>query len=195
MTQLLMIRHGPTDWNEQGRIQGRADPSLSPAGRRLVQSYRVPAQCQGWAWVSSPLARARETATIMAGHAPAIEPCLIEMDWGSWEGETLAALRARLGAEMETREALGLDFRPPSGESPRDVQERLRPWLLRLADAGRPTIAVTHKGVVRALYAQARDWPMIGKAPDSLQWDHAHLFSIAATGRAMLERVNIRLIP
>ena len=93
------------------------------------------------------------------------------------------------------REALGLDFRPPSGESPRDVQERLRPWLLRLADAGRPTIAVTHKGVVRALYAQARDWPMIGKAPDSLQWDHAHLFSIAATGRAMLERVNIRLIP
>jgi probable phosphoglycerate mutase len=53
---------------------------------------------------------------------------------------------------MTQNEAAGLDFRPPGGESPRDVQERLKPYLASLAG---PTIAVTHKGVLRALYALA----------------------------------------
>ena len=194
MTALLMIRHGPTAWNAEGRIQGRADIPLSDAGREQVARLRVPAEFQGWAWVSSPAARARETAMILSGRAPLVEASLSEMDWGAFEGETLAALRARLGPEMAEREAAGLDFRPPGGESPRDVQMRLRPWLALIAKAGRPTIAVSHKGVIRALYAEARDWPMIGKAPDRLRWDHAHLFSIAPTGRVSLARLNIRLM-
>src|SRR3546814_19841125 len=60
-------------------------------------------------------------------------------------------------------EARGLDFRPPGGESPRDVQDRLRPLLAELADAGEDVVAVSHKGVLRALYALASGWDMRGK--------------------------------
>src|SRR3546814_10532072 len=58
---------------------------------------------------------------------------LVETDWGAWEGRTLAELRADLGAGMAANEARGLDFRPPGGESPRDVQDRMRPLLAELA--------------------------------------------------------------
>ena len=64
------------------------------------------------------------------GHDDAtVEPALIETDWGHWEGRTLAELRQRHGGEMAALEARGLDFRPPGGESPRDVQARLASWL------------------------------------------------------------------
>jgi probable phosphoglycerate mutase len=191
----LVIRHGPTAWNERGRIQGRTDIPLSPAGRKQVSTYRIPDEFRDWSWISSPARRARETATILAGLEPPVDARLIEMDWGAWEGETLPALREKHGAALAANEGAGLDFRPPSGESPRDVQARLKPWLEAIAASGRPSIAVTHKGVIRALYSKATDWPMIGKAPDRLLWDHAHLFLVSPGGRPSLARINIRLIP
>jgi len=191
MSGLLLIRHGATAWTEAGRIQGRADIPLSAAGRAQVESWRIPAAFREWRMVSSPLARARETALILSGRWPARESRLIEMDWGEWEGETLAALRAKLGPEMAAREAQGLDFQPPRGESPRMVQTRLRPWLVEIV--GADTIAICHKGVIRALYALARDWPMIGKPPDRMHGGHAHLLAVAGEGRIALDRINIPL--
>src|SRR3546814_19659201 len=70
---------------------------------------------------------------------------------------------------MAAAEALGLDLRPPGGESPRQVQDRLKPWLAERSSCGRDTIAVTHKGVIRALYALACGWDMTGPPPDKLR--------------------------
>ena len=60
---LAVIRHGPTDWNEQRRIQGHADRPLSQAGRATVSGWTLPAEIAAFDWYVSPLTRARETAS------------------------------------------------------------------------------------------------------------------------------------
>ena len=76
---------------------------------------------------------ARDGDGALLGLDPRPEPRLVEMAWGEWEGRRLADLRAELGDAMIENEARGLDFRPPGGESPRDVQERLKPLLACLS--------------------------------------------------------------
>ena len=142
--------------------------------------------------VTSPLARCVQTAALLGAPAAAREPRLIEMDWGDWEGESLDALRARLGGQMRDNEARGLDFRPPRGESPRLVIERIKPWLREVAGAAKPTLAVTHRGVIRAILAQATGWDMRGKPPARLEWDAVHLFRLDGDGKPGVERLNVR---
>jgi probable phosphoglycerate mutase len=192
MTRLAVLRHAATEWNAAGRLQGRADMPLSAAGRAELAGRRLPDELAGFVWVASPLARAVETARLLGGR-PTIEPRLIEMDWGGYEGSTLAELRARHGAAFAANEALGLDLRPPGGESPREVQERLKPWLIELAASGRDTVAVTHKGVIRALLALATGWEMRGKPPFRLDWRRLHLFTVGPGGRLALARCNLKL--
>ncbi len=193
MTRLALIRHAPTAWTERGRLQGRADVPLSAPGRAAAAGQRPPAELAGADWVSSPLARARDTARLMGVERVAIEARLTEMDWGRWEGRRLASLRAELGAAMADNEARGLDFRPDGGESPRDVQARLAPWLAQVAARKRPLVAVTHKGVIRAILALATGWDMTGTPPARLGWDCAHLFAFAADGAPTVERLNLPL--
>lgn len=186
---LVLLRHGATDWNAAGRLQGRADIALSDAGRSALAGKAVPAIYRGREWYASPLRRAAETAALL-GLQPRVEPALIEMDWGGYEGQTLAELRARHGAAFAANEDRGLDLQPPGGESPRQVQQRLLPWLRSLpADAG----AVTHKGVIRAMLALAFDWPMLGRAPVRLDWHCLQEFSITEDGHPRLVAANIPL--
>ncbi len=203
MTPLVLIRHGPTDWNAEGRIQGQGDVPLSAAGRDEVRGWRLPPELAdeqgGWDWLSSPLARARETAALLrygSGAAEArLEDALMEMHWGDWEGRRLAELRAEDGAHMAAEESRGLDFRPPGGESPREVQDRLMPLLAELAAAGRPAAAVTHKGVIRAVYARATGWDMTGAPPEKLLDACAHRFVLDGGGAPRPDHLNIPLAP
>ncbi len=165
MTPVLLVRHGPTEWNESGRIQGRADVALSARGRAQVATWRLPAQWAQARVLSSPLGRARETAVILTGRTPVIDDRLVEMDWGRFQGRRLAELRAQAPAEIATNEARGLDFRPPGGESPREVCARLRTLLAELTAEGQPVVAVCHKGVIRAALVLATGWNMASKPP------------------------------
>lgn len=192
---LTLIRHGPTDWNAEGRMQGRRDVPLSEAGRRLVRSWRVPPDLATCRWVTSPLSRARETAALLGHPEARPETALIETDWGEWEGCRLADLRERFGPEMTALESLGLDFRPPGGESPRDVQARLRPWLAQAASSGEDLVAVCHKGVMRALFAWATGWDMVGPPPLKLDPSRAQGFALEPGGRPVLTRPNQALTP
>lgn len=194
MMRLALLRHGPTEWNAERRLQGRADIPLSPAGRAAVARRRIPPELAGLRWLASPLARARETARLL-GIEAAEEPALIEMDYGAWEGRTLAAIRAAAPVAAAANEARGLDFRPPGGESPRDVQARLSVLARRLLAEGRDTAAVTHKGVIRAALALATGWDMTGRPPLRLDWTAAHLFLLDAAGTWSLERADIPLEP
>jgi len=193
MTLFAVIRHGPTPWNETGIVQGRSDIPLSEAGRRLVGGWRLPEELDGFTWISSPLCRAVETATILSGQAPVTDPRLVEMDWAEWEGMNLPDLRLQLGNLMKAWEAKGLDFRAPGGESPRDVQDRLRPLLAARAEQGGATVAVCHKGVIRALYALAVSWDMTDKPPEKLRDDCVHLFTLAPDGMPSPHRLNLPL--
>ena len=194
-TPLVMIRHGPTDWNAEGRMQGQRDRPLSEAGRDRVRAWRLPAELDGYRWVSSPLGRARETAALLGRETAAVEPALVETSWGDWEGRRLESLRAEQGETMRRMEARGLDFQPPGGESPRQVQDRLRPWLKGLAARREPTVAVCHRGVIRALYALAIGWDMRADPPEKLRNDCAHRFLVDADGSARLDRINWPLLP
>ena len=90
-------------------------------------------------------------------------------------------------------ERAGLDFRPPGGESARDVQDRLRPFLAERARTGRDTVAVCHKGVIRALYALATGWQMQGPPPTKLRDPTWHAFRLAADGTPSVDRLNVPL--
>ncbi len=142
--------------------------------------------------VTSPLSRCVQTAALLGAPDAAREPRIIEMDWGEWQGRTLAELRAALGEAMAENEARGLDFRPPGGESPRAVIERIKPWLREIAAAGVPTLAVTHRGVIRAVLAEATGWDMRGKPPAKLDWHAVQFFRLDAQGRPGIERLNVR---
>ncbi len=194
-TTLVLLRHGPTDWNAAGRIQGRSDPPLSAAGREAVAAWRLPADLAAYDWVTSPLARAVETAALLGHPEAAREPALREMDWGAWEGESLAALRRADPEGMARNEARGLDFRPAGGESPRELQARLAPWLDRLGGAGRASVAVCHKGVIRALYALASGWDMTGPPPEKLRDGCWHSLAVAAGGGLSVAALNRSLAP
>ena len=193
MTPLAIIRHGPTAWNAEGRIQGTTDIPLSASGRAAVADWKTPPELSGFRWVSSPLQRALETARLL-GAEPEIVPVLAEMDHGEWEGCIVNQLRAELGEEMAANERRGLDFRPPGGESPRDVQHRLHPWLTEVGKSGAATVAVCHNGVLRAIYALAIGWEMTGKPPVKLARAAAHLFKVDEDGQPHVERLNIPLI-
>ena len=194
-TPLALIRHGTTEWNTDGRIQGSTDIPLSEVGRAEVRSWKVPAEFRDFVWISSPLARARETAALLGANSVAIEPRIREMDWDQWEGLSLADLRKNFAAELAEKEARGIDFHAPGGESPRQVMERITPWLADIAKAGKPTVAVTHKGVVRATLALATGWDMQDKWPVKIDWSSVQLFAVDDEGELTAERLNIAMAP
>ena len=195
MTRLVMIRHGPTAWTDEKRLQGHTDTHLSDEGREIVSRWQVPPPFDQFHWVCSPLHRAIETAVLLGAKDPEIEPRLKEMNYGNWEGSRLDDLRTTLGAVMAENEARGLDFHPEGGEKPRDVQGRLMLWLLEVARRGRPTVAVSHHGVLRALYSLATGWSMVGPPPEKFQLGAMHCFHVADNGQVSVERINISIAP
>lgn len=194
MTSLVaLVRHGPTGWNAEKRLQGRSDQPLSEAGRAAVATWRLPVEFTSFSAHCSPLRRAVETADILLRRPALPEPALLEMRYGAWEGRRLPDLREELGDAMRENEARGLDFTPPDGESPRMVLARVLPLLAQWGAAGGNRIAITHKGVIRAVYAAATDWNMTGRPPDKLRWDAIHVFEIGADGAPRPHRLNIPL--
>ena len=174
MIPLLLIRHGPTAWTEAGRLQGRVDEPLSEAGRERLRGLDLPPEFLAWDWISSPLQRAVETGLILRGLLARLEPALIERDAGAFEGLTRPELEAQSAA---LRLCDGLDWCPPGGESPRQVMVRLSAWLPRLA---RPTVAITHRGVIEAALALATGWDYTGPPPAKIKPGVALRFQVLA---------------
>jgi broad specificity phosphatase PhoE len=90
ITRLLLVRHGETTWNVEGRYQGQADPPLSERGRAQAEATAQKLADQGLQVLySSPLRRASETAQIIAlrlGLSVGYDPRLMEINQGEWEG-------------------------------------------------------------------------------------------------------------
>ncbi len=188
--QILMIRHGRTDWNEARRIQGRTDIPLNERGRAEQAGRRVPSAFSGAKIWISPLARARETATQMNMGEVSEDPRLIEMDFGEWEGRTHAELTAEDPNGMANLESMGLDMRPPGGETPAEVVARLFEFLS--AVKGPRHIVVSHKGVMRAAFAAALDWDMREDLPFRVDWNAGQLFEWI-DGQLRLQEANLPL--
>jgi probable phosphoglycerate mutase len=193
MMRLILLRHGLTEWNAEKRIQGQIDNPLSELGVEQVKRWQLSVDLCQLVWYTSPLRRARETAELMGIINPVVEPALTEMHWGDWEGEILKPLRQRLGDEMRDNEARGLDFRPPNGESPSQVQERIKIWLTQLASIKQDCGAVSHKGIIRCVYSLASGWDMRGESPVKFDWSQGHVFHLDDSGELVdsYESINI----
>lgn len=191
--RVLFVRHGSTAWNEAGRIQGNTDVPLSPAGRTQVAGWRLPEDWRGVRCVTSPLRRARETAALLGWASPEADARLAEMRWGGYEGATLAELRRRHGGALAENEARGLDFRPPDGESPREVAARLASFLRDIAVEGEDRLVVAHRGILRASLVLAFGWDMLGRPPVRIVDDVALEHGLDSTGSlAFVRSVGLR---
>lgn len=179
MTDFYFLRHGVTEWNQQKRLQGRTDISLSAAGRALLRQRQLPAHLRNIPWYSSPLQRALQTAECLSLQP---EPCeaLIEMNWGDWEGQQLPVLRSapEYADEFRRQENRGLQLQPPGGERPVDVQTRVSTWAAQFSQQPEQRLGcICHKGVIRAIYAAASGWDMQGKPPHKLDFTALQVFS------------------
>lgn len=193
MIHVYFIRHGQTQWNGEKRLQGRTDIPLNRAGRLQISAYQLPSALSSLLWFHSPLLRAQQTAALL-GVDSCSEAALIEMNWGAWEGKTLTQLSLEEPIEFAKQEALGLDLRPAGGESPRLVAERVSDWI-EMFDIGStaPRIGcVSHKGVIRAIYARATNWNMLGKAQHKIDYHCAQHFCFER-GRWFIVELNISL--
>lgn len=192
-TTLALLRHGETPWSQIKRLQGRTDIGLSETGAAMLAAHMLPREFSALQVCTSPLARCTQTAARLHLATPVIESRLIEMSWGQWEGRSLSDVRSELGPELAENEARGWDFMAPGGESPRQVWQRVRPWLAELAALRLPTLAVTHRGVMRVIFAQATGWDMRGKPPAKLDWTAMHLFTLDERGLPAVQRLNVPL--
>jgi broad specificity phosphatase PhoE len=159
------IRHGETDWNVAGRLQGRRDIALNARGRAqaahcgevlrdlLTRNKRDPAALE---YVSSPLKRASETMQLvrvglgLRAQGYRSDERLAEIAFGAWEGFTIAQLHERDPARIAQREHDKWHFVPPGGESYQMVAQRMRAWY---ADLARDTVVTAHGGTARGLIA------------------------------------------
>lgn len=191
--EIALLRHWPTEWNVQKKIQGRSDIPLLDSSCTELSGFRLPADYEDWSLHLSPLARAQQTAAHLGLGQGKSDPRLIEMDFGAYEGATLAQLRQEGGMDFAQNENLGLDFRPPGGETPREVQSRALSWLRDTVEENSNAFAITHKGVIRALLAKAAGWSMVGKPPVKLDWKNIHVFRVDDHLSVTLHKVNVPL--
>lgn len=143
MTTLLLVRHGETDWNAEGKLQGHTDRPLNDFGRRQANTLADRLAGEDIAAIySSDLARAKETAEIVGarvGVPVVVDPDLREKNWGTWEGLT-------------GDERLKVEF---AGESTEEHRDRTLRAIGRIVDRHprERVVVVTHGGSVRRVQA------------------------------------------
>jgi probable phosphoglycerate mutase len=159
---VYFVRHGQTDWNAEHRLQGQADTDMNVLGReqadrngrRLAELIADP---RDFDFVASPMRRTRETMERVRASmgldplAYSTDDRLIEVNFGDWQGFTLAELEAREPGSTQARPRNKWSFIPPGegAESYQMLLARVRPWLDEL---DRPTVCVTHGGVIRVIF-------------------------------------------
>ena len=160
---IYYIRHGETQWNADGRLQGTKDVPLNDLGRRQAAAAghilagllaRDGRSAASLAFVASPLGRARATMELVRGALKlppaeyAIDARLREIAYGQWEGSTLPEMQAKDSVFFARRQADKWSVAAPGGESYAEVQTRVTDWYEQVTV---DTVAVAHGGTARAL--------------------------------------------
>jgi broad specificity phosphatase PhoE len=159
---LVLVRHGQTDWNVEGRWQGQADAPLNARGRE--QAARAAVELRGFdfaALYSSDLSRARETAQIIGatlGLPVVLEPRLREINLGAWQGMLSADIQAQYPAEFERWHQAPLAARPPGGEDIHALARRVLEAINKIAarHVGQRVCIVAHELPIAIVLCRTR---------------------------------------
>ena len=165
MTRFIITRHGTTDWNRQGKMQGTSDIPLSEEGKAQAEklSERLKEESIDAAY-SSMLQRAYATAEKVLSHHPHVSlnrtPVLNEMDWGTWEGRTLDEINRDVPHLLEQREKQKFHFAPPGGESPDFLKKRIMPFVEMLVEMHpvQTILIMGHNGINRVFVGTLLGW-------------------------------------
>ncbi|MCC5950771.1 MAG: histidine phosphatase family protein [Acidimicrobiia bacterium] len=148
--EVVLLRHGETEWSRTGRHTGRTDVPLTERGR--AQAATVEQRLAGHRFAvvhTSPLSRARDTCALAGfGARATLDDNLLEWDYGSLEGRTTAEIR------VELPDWLVFDGPVPGGESLEDVVRRVDAALAAVAEADGDALLVAHGHVLRVLAAR-----------------------------------------
>lgn len=165
-TRVVLLRHGQTEWNVEGRYQGHLESSLTPAG--LAQAAALARRAAGQALeavYASDLRRARQTAAVIAealGLPVQVDPGLRERHLGIFQGLLKDETKARYPEEYRRYKAGGPDHVVPGGESMRQCQQRTLAALGRIVarHPGGGILVVSHGGVLGALFRHTLGIPL-----------------------------------
>jgi broad specificity phosphatase PhoE len=164
---VVLLRHGRTAWNVEGRAQGQADIGLDDTGRNQAEvTARVLAALDPALLVTSDLARARETAAFLekeTGLTAVEDPRWRELDLGERTGLTLAEFGARIGRPHDGSWDVHADVEVPGAESSEQLADRVLPAFQDLLERLREretAIVVTHGASLRIAVAAALGWPL-----------------------------------
>lgn len=191
--EIGLMRHFETDWNALHRLQGRTDRPLTEASRERLAALTPPPPWDAARLVSTPLARARETARLLTGRAPEIAPGLIELSWGVWEGRRGADLIEDPASGYAHVENWGWDMTPPGGESPAMAWARIAPVLAEIAATGARALLVLHRGVMRVIMAKAWGWNFDRPEPFRIKRERIYPIVLDAAGLPLSHGPETRL--
>lgn len=168
MRTILLCRHGETEWNREGRLQGRDDSPLTARGLAQAQALGAAAAARGVTRVvASPLARAATTARIVAERCGAtleLHDALVELDFGRCGGLTLAEVDERFPQLRAERRRAHWTYRWPGGESYADAAARLGAWLAARPPLwAEPPVAIVGHGAASRAFVHA----LTGCAPEA----------------------------
>jgi broad specificity phosphatase PhoE len=159
--ELILVRHGETIWNREGRVQGFSDMDLSDVGvqqaRQLALSLK---DAPILSIYSSPLIRAQNTARIINEyhHAPThIEPGLMEMDQGDFEGLTFQELMACEKGFLQKWMSDPASVRIPNGESFIELQDRAWKVIEDIVAKSESALVVSHNFTIAAILCKIKN--------------------------------------
>jgi broad specificity phosphatase PhoE len=189
--KIAFLRHGPTEWNVQGRIQGHTDIPLSAEGLQKMRGLRP--DFKSSRIFVSPMQRARQTAEALGLKNPVFDTRLMEQNWGQWEGLTRDEILRRDGADAFAKAGLAGAFHPPGGESTQALHDRVGEFLGDAATEDGDALVVAHLGVLRAAYTLATGWDMATPMPPDLDVSKMLVLELHGSKRA-LHALNVGMI-
>ncbi len=196
MTRIALMRHFPTSWNQEHRLQGQTDIPLTDEARQQLRGLAIPAPWDTARIISSPLLRAAETARILArGRPVANDPRLVEIAYGEWEGQHGVDLLADPNSGYVNVEDGGWHRRAPGGESHWDAWQRVRPALAEIAAEGAPALLVVHRALMRSILARAWQWEFDSPEPFKIKRGRLYPLTLLPDGTPTAPEEPARLEP
>ncbi len=196
-TVIGLLRHGKTVWNEEKRIQGRKNSSLSVNGAKQVHQWgKFLVNVSIDRIISSDLGRVKETVAIIQEYIPPVpveySADFREQSWGDWEGMTFTDLQLHHAEELQEQINAGWDFCPPGGESRREVLARTLPLVQNLPRRfpGEQILLVSHEGIVKSLVYHLADRAFLPEEKKIIQKRQLHLI-FQKDGKLALGSLNI----